>query len=222
MTAPQPTPPAAIAPPPPLSAFLLTLGLVGLAGFVDAISYLKLSGTYVSFMSGNTTTLGTATATGKTDKAVHTAEVIGLFLAGVLLGTWLAAAVGRRHAPVVLGVVAVLLLGAYLWPPGLLAGMALAMGMLNSTLHKIGKTSFSLTFVTGALVRFGTGLAQWISGREAEPGWGWMGGSWLGFLLGALTGAAVFDAFGLLALLVAAVTTGLACIGSSFFEESMN
>ena len=44
----------------------LTVGLVltGTAGFIDAVGFIALGGFYTSFMSGNTTQLGTGLATG--------------------------------------------------------------------------------------------------------------------------------------------------------------
>ncbi|RYY14025.1 MAG: DUF1275 domain-containing protein, partial [Cytophagaceae bacterium] len=52
----------ALPPPSILAAFGLVLGIVGLAGFVDAYSFIQFKELFVSFMSGNTTSLGVAVA----------------------------------------------------------------------------------------------------------------------------------------------------------------
>ncbi len=46
----------------PLRIRLFAAGLSALAGFVDAIGFIKLGGYFVSFMSGNSTRLAVALA----------------------------------------------------------------------------------------------------------------------------------------------------------------
>ncbi|ENT26150.1 hypothetical protein C037_02981 [Brucella suis 63/198] len=71
----------------------LTLGLVltASAGFVDAIAFLQLGGFFASFMSGNTTQLGTAIAgqPGVQGEVLvwFPAILIVLFFSGAFLGT---------------------------------------------------------------------------------------------------------------------------------------
>lgn len=47
----------------------------------------------------------------------------------------------------------------------------------------------SLTFVTGALVKTGAGLANLLSGRHASWDWLWQFALWLSFLGGSVVGA---------------------------------
>ena len=77
-----PAAPAAL----PLGALSFTLALVALAGYVDAVGYLRFQGVFVSFMSGNTTSLGVAVAEENTSKLLELAGVIGLFVVGVVGG----------------------------------------------------------------------------------------------------------------------------------------
>jgi uncharacterized membrane protein YoaK (UPF0700 family) len=76
--------------------------LSGLAGYVDAIGFIKLGGFFVSFMSGNSTRLAVGIAQGTMNGAIA-ASLIGL-LTGATLGAllypdlgpgalWLAAAI---------------------------------------------------------------------------------------------------------------------------------
>ena len=64
---------------------LLGLVLTAMAGWVDAIGFLRLGGFYPSFMSGNTTQLGVALSNGNWQAAMLPALLIGLFVTGSLL-----------------------------------------------------------------------------------------------------------------------------------------
>ncbi len=140
-------------------------------------------------MSDNTTALSVALVSGQPGKALRLAAVIGLFIVGVVLGTWLHQASQRRPAAVVLAVVATWLLLAYSWAPLAIASLALGMGMLNASVHQLGGVNVGLTYVTGALVKAGTGLADWLSGRPGPRDWYWQALGWSCFLLGATVGA---------------------------------
>ncbi|HWW25634.1 MAG TPA: DUF1275 family protein, partial [Caulobacter sp.] len=75
----------------------LAAGLSGVAGYIDAIGFLKLGGFFVSFMSGNSTRLGVGIATGQWTMVRTALTLIGLFVAGVpmflLMGTGVAGAI---------------------------------------------------------------------------------------------------------------------------------
>ena len=179
-------------PPSTLAAFSLVLGIVGLAGFVDAYSFVQFKELFVSFMSGNTTSLGVALAEHDASHGRQLAQIIGLFVGGVVLGTLLHGWVGPRWAaPVLLALVAALLLLAHVCPALGAGGLTLAMGVLNASVHKIGEVQVSLTFFTGALVKLGAGLADLLSGRAKAWGWLWQLALWGCFLGGALGGAVV-------------------------------
>ncbi|PWQ88756.1 DUF1275 domain-containing protein, partial [Enterococcus faecium] len=87
------------------------------------------------------------------------------FVIGNALGVLLARAFRRRAWPVLL-VVAALLGFAAAWPlaatlPALLAA-TLAMGMINAVVEQVNGLPIGLTYVTGALSRFGRGLGRWL------------------------------------------------------------
>jgi uncharacterized membrane protein YoaK (UPF0700 family) len=101
--------------------------------------------------------------------------------------------------------IAALLCGAALWPfddtlPALLAAI-LAMGMLNAAVEEVNGLPVGLTYVTGALSRFGRGLGRWILG-ERRNGWRVQLVPWVGMFVGAVIGAVLEHQLGLKALLV--------------------
>jgi uncharacterized membrane protein YoaK (UPF0700 family) len=199
--------------PLPLGALSFTLGLVALAGYVDAVGYLQFQGVFVSFMSGNTTSLGVAVAREDASRGWELAEVLGLFVAGVVGGSLLHRRAGRWGNSLILCLIFALLLLAYVTPAAAIASLVLAMGALNASVHQVGRVKVSLTFVTGTLVRFGTGLADWLSGQAPAQDWLWPVTLWLAFLAGALGGAAGLEHLGAHALLVAAgLSLGLAAV----------
>ncbi|WP_375419095.1 YoaK family protein [uncultured Hymenobacter sp.] len=187
----------------PVATLSFTLALVALSGYVDAVSYLRYNKLYVSFMTGNTTSLGVAIAKHDASEVMLLFGVIALFVTGVMAGNLLARRAGPWSRTLILLVVAALLLLAGVWPAGAIACLVLAMGALNATVHKEGSVAVSLTYVTGTLVHFGAGLADLVSGRAPEKGWPGPVTFWLAFLGGALAGGALLVQWGALALPVA-------------------
>ena len=194
----------------------LALGLAGLAGMVDATGYVVAGGYFTSFMSGNTTRMGVELAQ-RPGLALAPLGLIGCFLAGVVGGAVIGRRAGGRRKRVLLGIVAALLgAGTGLLAAGLsipfLCAAALAMGLANNVFVRDGEVTVGVTYMTGALVRFGQGIAARI---ERQPlastrGYGWL---WSALALGAASGGALCliaprvaagTAFGLALLLWAA------------------
>ncbi len=172
------------------------MALAGLAGCVDAIGFLSADGYFVSFMSGNTTRLGVALGTAPL-RALAPALLLGGFVLGVTGGSLLASAAGRWRKPAITALVALLLLaGASARALGaeyaMLAALVMAMGAINNTFQRGGEVAIGLTYMTGALVKLGQGLAQRLTGR-AVPGWASWAWLWCGLLAGAVTGAFLED-----------------------------
>ncbi|KNX77147.1 membrane protein [Pseudomonas sp. 250J] len=188
----------------------LVAGLSVLAGMTDAIGLLAL-GDFVSFMSGNTTRLAVAISQADLALILRLALAILGFVLGNTLGVLLARRLNRRAAPLLL-IVATLLAFAAAWPasitfPALIAA-TLAMGMLNAVVEQVNGLPIGLTYVTGALSRFGRGLGRWLLG-ERRDGWRVQLVPWSGMLLGAALGAWLQQRLGLQAL---AASCGLACL----------
>jgi uncharacterized membrane protein YoaK (UPF0700 family) len=187
---------------------LFAASLSALAGYVDAIGYIKLGGFFVSFMSGTSTQLGVDLAQASPQAAIA-AGLVACFLVGVIAGSLAGHFAGARRRPVVLLFVAALLaaaaalggLGAVRLALGV---MATAMGAENAVFADNGEVRFGLTYITGTLVKFGQGIAQALLGK-GRPGWTLFLKPWLGLVLGGLGGALAYRAFGLGGLWGAAI-----------------
>jgi uncharacterized membrane protein YoaK (UPF0700 family) len=195
---------------------LLAAGLSALAGFVDAIGFIKLGGFFVSFMSGNSTRLAVALAQGS---ALTGGGLIAVFVAGVALGSLAGRLAGLRRAPAVLGLVTLLLamaagLGVARLGGPAVACMALAMGAENAVFEQDGEVQIGLTYMTGTLVKLGQRITAALLGGAP---WAWAPYLmlWLGLVLGAVTGAGAYAHFGLGSLwFAAAAAAGFTAIAA--------
>jgi uncharacterized membrane protein YoaK (UPF0700 family) len=145
-----------------------------MAGYLDGYGLLFL-GTYVSFMSGNTTFAGLKSGQGNVQAALPSAIAIVFFVTGSFLGNLLTQSKLRHSHRLAFGVIAGLLATVAgverhgLWnATAEIALLSLAMGVMNPALSKVGAESVSLTFVTGTLSRIGGHLAS-AAGRKPLP-----------------------------------------------------
>jgi uncharacterized membrane protein YoaK (UPF0700 family) len=202
----------------------LAVGLSGVAGYVDAIGFLKLGGFFVSFMSGNSTRLGVGIATGEWAMARTALALIGLFVAGVVLGALVARRAGDDRRSWVLALEAGLLTAA----AGLIsadfdragvAAMVLAMGAENAVFQRNGDVGLGLTYMTGALVKAGQRIAAALTGGDR---WAWAPYAllWTGLALGGALGAAAYLSFGVLALWAAAALVALIAAAKAWREQA--
>lgn len=189
---------------------VLAVALSLLAGFVDAIGFMLTGGFFVSFMSGNSTRLGVALATGERMAALA-AVLIASFVGGVVLGALIGRAAGRGKRRAILALTAALLalaaLLADLGAPGAaVAVVALAMGAENIFFEESGEVRLGLTYMTGRLVKIGQAIAAALSGGAR---WGWLPQLllWLGLLGGAALGTLAHRLLGSDALWLAALWT---------------
>lgn len=197
------------------NARLLATGFAAMAGMVDAIGFMASGGFFLSFMSGNSTRLSVG--------IVESAPYIGLvaallasFVGGVVAGSL----VGRqttfgphdRQAIILTGISLLLFTAPFVAAAGFLplalCAAAFCMGMENTLFEREGSVSFGLTYMTGALVKIGQGLATLISGG-ARLEWVPYLLLWLGLASGAMIGALMFGAFGLKSLWLPAAYAGV-------------
>ncbi len=182
------------------------IALAALAGYVDAIGFLRLGGFFVSFMSGNSTRLAVGIARGSAP-ALIAGPLIGLFVLGAIAGSLVAASAAARRKVAVLALVTALLgaaagMAAIGHDRSAIAALALAMGAENAVFRRDGEVSIGVTYMTGALVKLAQGIADVMLGRSR---WGWLPYLllWLGLVAGATAGAAAYQAFGMAALWIA-------------------
>ena len=204
------------------------LVLTALAGYVDALGFIRLGGLYTSFMSGNSTQLAVFGAEADGRHMVLPLVLLAAFLIGSTVGSGLAILVQPRWAtPVVLGYESLLILGALglglLTPePGVAAFfMAVAMGAQNAVLSQVKGFRAGTTFVTGALFSLGQKIAQALT-RTGDP-LGWVGDGlvWLSLMVGAFLGALAYNRIGLYALVPpAALAGGLALVTASLIVRA--
>jgi uncharacterized membrane protein YoaK (UPF0700 family) len=188
------------------NARLMAVGFAAMAGMVDAIGFLASGGFFLSFMSGNSTRLSVGLATGAPYIGM-VALLLFSFVVGVTGGSLIGrngALSDKRRQSLILGIMSGLLFIAPLLAGQnmLLAALCVAafcMGAENTLFERDGTVSFGLTYMTGALVKIGQGLATLFSGGERLI-WVPYLILWLGLVSGAAIGAALFAVFGITSL----------------------
>lgn len=199
----------------------LAIGLAGLAGLVDATGFVVAGGYFTSFMSGNTTRLGVDLTVTPAMAAMPLA-MIGCFLSGVIAGALVLRRLPGRHKRALLGLIA-LILGlatASLWADRelpFLALAAIAMGLANNVFSRNGEVTVGVTYMTGALVKFGQGLAARLAGQSlpATRGYGLL---WITLATGAALGGWLCSYDTAIAASAAALLAVLLC-GIAFWIE---
>lgn len=193
----------------------LAITLSGVAGYVDAIGFLKLGGFFVSFMSGNSTRLGVALATMDWKGVLTVITLVGSFVGGVVLGALTARVFGEnRRSPVLVLEAALLAVGAGLLTAGFdTAGVtcvAMAMGAENAVFQRNGDVAVGLTYMTGTLVRAGQRIAGALAGGEPND-WPRFVLLWMGLTAGGALGALTYLTIGASSLWVGVtILTGAA------------
>jgi uncharacterized membrane protein YoaK (UPF0700 family) len=187
------------------NAKALAVALAALAGYVDAIGFLKLGGYFVSFMSGNTTRLAVGVVR-YSGMATLAFALIVSFVAGVVAGSLVAEASGARRKSAVLVLAAGLIFVAVVLGRFRTMGLIVlpaAMGATNAVFRRDGEVSIGVTYMTGTLVRLGQNIAAALRGGDPL---GWLPHFllWLGLLSGGIIGSIAFPLVGLAGLLPAA------------------
>ncbi|GAA4219387.1 YoaK family protein [Sphingomonas endophytica] len=181
----------------PRADWPLAIALAVLAGFVDAVGFLRIGGLFVSFMSGNSTLLGIDLV--QRDGATITviALILG-FLSGVMTASILGERLGRwSPMAMILFGTALLAWSALLMVDGPGAVLlAAAMGALNVVFQRGGGVSIPITYVTGTLVRLGQSLAGALLGTASATGWVPYLLLWSGLVIGAVGGTLTYRALG--------------------------
>ncbi|AME27339.1 hypothetical protein AXG89_26690 (plasmid) [Burkholderia sp. PAMC 26561] len=174
-----------------MSALALAGGMAFLAGATDVYGFVELHGLYVSFMSGNTTMLGMLLGSHDFARSVDIAMLVGLFVLGAAGGEALFNISGNHRTAAVVSAVSAMLCIPVAQPHVASLAFVPAMGALNAALTKVNGMSVSLTYVTGALIKFGQGIGNWVTGRRADLSWTLQAPLWASLLAGSCTAAAL-------------------------------
>jgi uncharacterized membrane protein YoaK (UPF0700 family) len=201
----------------PQRRLFLGLLLTGCAGFIDAIGFIELGGFYTSFMSGNTTQLGTGAI--RADLVLLPLGLIVMFFLGSFAGSLLALRSSRWGPSLVLAFViatialTLALMLAGLPPSSAMLILAAGAGAQNATLPFNGGARLGTTFVSGTLFAAGQDLAGAMAGTV--PRWRWLQQLqvWAALLLGALAGAASYGGLNIWAVLLPAAVYMAMLIG---------
>lgn len=227
----------------------LALMLAWIAGNVDAIGYLTLGRLFTAHMSGNTAAMGAESGAGQWAQVWQRVLPIPLFVVGVGVGYTLAEIAKRRQArspfAPVFGLEALLLLAFLLWGGlrlhggvikptagweygALVALPAVAMGVQNSTLHRVGNQNVRTTYISGMLTNFAeqsVELLLWLKDQlhgdtdHRSRVWGMLVqqkelhlaslfiGIWCSFVIGAVMGATALQSWAMKALLLPLIGT---------------
>ncbi len=196
------------------------LGRTLISGYVDSYALLNF-GVYASFMTGNTTSGGSYL--GQTDLAAagHSLLPIPFFALGILAGTLLVR-LDRSHAlsRISLAVAFMLALGAarayFDWPAWLgIVILSGAMGILNTSISRVGGQAVSLGFMTGDLNNLAQHLAMGILRAPVDQAQSprdthWrraalLSGLWTCFFIGTILGAVLASRVGVWTLLLPAL-----------------
>ncbi|MEU9168947.1 YoaK family protein [Streptomyces sp. NPDC048420] len=152
-----------------LRLVVVLLGLTVVSGLIDAVSYLGLEHVFTANMTGNVVVLGFAAAGAPGFSVLHNLTSLGFYVVGAVAGgrsaIWLGAGSRRTWARLALATEAVLLgaaavvfftaLDATATVYTLIAVTALAMGLRNATVRRLGVPDLTTTVLTMTL----TGLA---------------------------------------------------------------
>jgi uncharacterized membrane protein YoaK (UPF0700 family) len=153
------------------------------AGSIDALSFLAFEGTFASFMSGNTVTLGLRIGSGEFPLALHSMTAISGYIAGVAVGAnigYKSAISKESWSGVTTKTLAIefLLLIAFTIM-GFVAGntssdvvyllillASIPMGMQSAAVQGLGIAGVTTTYVTGTWTSFIIGI---VTLRRSSP-----------------------------------------------------
>jgi uncharacterized membrane protein YoaK (UPF0700 family) len=154
----------------------VAIGATWVAGFVDVTGFLLLSHVLTANMSGNTIHVAVGAATLAWADVVRGGLALLIYVVGLIVSAVVHEAGVRRGlvrtTAIVLGAETILLvifelLHGGVWEPRQAAYiavsvLALAMGLQNATITRVGALSVKTTHITGTLTEFAAGLSQFL------------------------------------------------------------
>jgi len=195
--------------------------LAFVAGVVNVVGFLGLERQAITHLTGTTTLLGAAVATGETDAALRLLAALAAFVLGAALSGLIvqdsALRLGRRYGLVLTLESALLFASVPLFNHRQLAGVlcaAMACGLQNAMATTYSGAVVRTTHLSGMFTDLGIGLGHALRGMPLPKRRLRLSALIIsGFLAGGIAGAAAFERIGYDALLAPAVLTGLVGIG---------
>lgn len=169
----------------------IAAALLFVAGLVDAVAFVVLKGSFVAFMSGNSTILGESTSAGRWSTIALVAGLVAAFFGGAVGGAAISRWVARSPVWVLVAVTVALLVGTVVAltasPTAGMIVVAVATGAINSALSHTSTVQGGLTYVTGTLVKSAHEL---VASLGTDRPWAWLSVFWMWpvFVLGAVCG----------------------------------
>jgi uncharacterized membrane protein YoaK (UPF0700 family) len=195
----------------------LAIFLALIAGCIDATGLIQWK-TYVSFMSGNTTLLGAAISTGKSEIIITSITVIVCFLLGIYVGTCLSLWKRIKNQIltfyIVSGILVFYTIIVYFYNINNLLSIAIvgfSMGMMNTIVTSVGNQKVNTDFVTGTLNSLARNTAMLTMTEDKMEKEAYKSNAihllllWIGFLSGAFTAPFLLDYFGKWTLMIPAL-----------------
>lgn len=195
----------------------LAIFLALIAGYIDATGLIQWK-TYVSFMSGNTTSLGAALSTGKYGIVITSITVISCFLLGIYVGTCLSLWKRIKNQILTFYIVSGILIFysiiAYFYNINNLSSIAIvgfSMGIMNTIVTSVGNQKVNTDFVTGTLNSLARNTAMLSMTDDKAEKVEYKSNAihllflWIGFLSGAFIAPFLLDYFGKWTLMIPAL-----------------
>jgi len=195
----------------------LAIFLALIAGCIDATGLIQWK-TYVSFMSGNTTSLGVAISTGKSEIIITSITVIVCFLLGIYVGTCLSLWKKIKNQIltfyIVSGILVFYTIIVYFYNINNFLSIAIvgfSMGMMNTIVTSVGNQKVNTDFVTGTLNSLARNTAMLTMTNDKVEKEAYKSNAvhllllWIGFLSGAFIAPFLLDYFGKWTLMIPAL-----------------
>jgi len=195
----------------------LAIFLALIAGYIDATGLIQWK-IYVSFMSGNTTSLGAALSTDKVGIIITSITVISCFLLGIYAGTCISLWKRIKNQILTFYLVSVILIFytiiVYFYNINNISSIAIvgfSMGMMNTIVTSVGNQKVNTDFVTGTLNSLARNTAMLsmtddkAEKEEYKSNAIHLSFLWIGFLSGAFIAPFLLDYFGKWTLIIPAL-----------------
>ncbi|WP_262152429.1 YoaK family protein [Chryseobacterium foetidum] len=195
----------------------LAIFLALIAGYIDGIGLIQWK-TYVSFMSGNTTSLGASLSTDNFGIVITTVTVLSCFLVGIYTGTCLSLSKRIKNQTLIFylvsGILILYTILAYFLNINTLLSIGIvgfSMGIMNTIVTSVGKQKVNTDFVTGTLNSLARNTAMLTMTKDKAEKKEYQSNAihllllWIGFLSGAFITPFLLDYFGKWTLMIPAL-----------------